>query len=279
MRYLFFVILLGISMNSYGETTFKTFVKDVFNRSAELYGMDCCNYFNDIGKRLTDEITLKANDCVLDLATGTGAALLPLAKRERGASFIGIDICVNMVKRAILASDALSLTNVRFQLMDAENLEFADESFDVVTCSLGLFFFPEIEKALSEIYRVLKPSGTFVISLFDKPDQEHTMLALSIAKELGAIEEDEAIPLDEDKADCYMLSAGFTKLRSTPYVAQQKFPCPSTFIESFYGHGLRHVLDQLSEDGVLALKNKLIARIGPGPILEYYPVIYLSYRK
>ncbi len=279
MRNLLLVILLGVSMSSYGETAFKSVVKDVFNKSASRYGLDYCNYFHDIGEQFTREVSINSGDCVLDLATGTGAALLPLAKKEKQARFVGIDICENMVEKATAASKALSLTNAAFMVMDAESLELADESFDVVTCSLGLFFFPNIEKALSEVYRVLKPSGTFVISLFDRPDPKHTMLALRLAKDLGAIEEDEATTLDEEKADSYIGSAGFTKINSTSYIAQQWFPDPTTFIESFYGHGLRHILDQLSDEGLLALQNRLISKIGDRPFLEQYPMIYLSYRK
>ena len=48
--------------------------------------------------------------------------------------------------------------------MDAEKLEFPDNSFDFVFCGFALFFFPSILKAVSEFKRVLKPGGRLVVS-------------------------------------------------------------------------------------------------------------------
>jgi ubiquinone/menaquinone biosynthesis C-methylase UbiE len=52
--------------------------------------------------------------------------------------------------------------------MDAEHLEFSDKSFDAVTCAFALFFFPDIEAALREMYRVCKPGGCLAITYFNK---------------------------------------------------------------------------------------------------------------
>ena len=60
--------------------------------------------------------------------------------------------------------DQTDLENVHFTVMDAEHLEFADQSFDKVLCSFGLFFLTDIEKGFSEIKRVLKSDGLLVFS-------------------------------------------------------------------------------------------------------------------
>ena len=60
------------------------------------------------------------------------------------------------------------LTNVELHKMDAEHLEFPDQSFDAVTCAFALFFFPDIEAALREMYRVCKPGGCLAITYFNK---------------------------------------------------------------------------------------------------------------
>ena len=52
--------------------------------------------------------------------------------------------------------------------MDAEHLEFPDNSFDIVTCAFSLFLFPNIESALSEMHRVCKPDGYIGVSIFDR---------------------------------------------------------------------------------------------------------------
>ncbi len=52
--------------------------------------------------------------------------------------------------------------------MDAEHLDFPDQTFDAVTCALSLFLCPDMEAALREMYRVAKPGGSIGISMFAK---------------------------------------------------------------------------------------------------------------
>jgi SAM-dependent methyltransferase len=55
--------------------------------------------------------------------------------------------------------------------MDAEHLKFPDESFNVVFCSFAIFFFPQLDRALSEMVRVLKPSGCIAVSTWGPFDE------------------------------------------------------------------------------------------------------------
>jgi SAM-dependent methyltransferase len=55
--------------------------------------------------------------------------------------------------------------------MDAEHLKFPDGSFDFVFCSFAIFFFPQLERALSEMMRVLKPGGRLAISTWGPVDE------------------------------------------------------------------------------------------------------------
>ena len=51
------------------------------------------------------------------------------------------------------------VTNITFQQADAETLPFPAQTFDVVTCRMGVMLFPDVVQALREIARVLKPEG------------------------------------------------------------------------------------------------------------------------
>ena len=57
-------------------------------------------------------------------------------------------------------------------LMDAENLKFDENTFDIVLCGFGIFFFPHYEEALNEALRVLKPDGRMGISTFLREEQD-----------------------------------------------------------------------------------------------------------
>jgi ubiquinone/menaquinone biosynthesis C-methylase UbiE len=59
------------------------------------------------------------------------------------------------------------LTNVELRKMDAEHLEFPDQTFDFVTCAFALNHFPDMEAALHEMYRVCKPAGYIGVANFN----------------------------------------------------------------------------------------------------------------
>lgn len=104
---------------------------------------------------------------VLDVACGTGLIAFEAARRVgAGGSVTGIDISGEMVQAAAHRARGLTLGNVQFQRMDAELLAFADGSFDVVVCALGLMYMPEPGQALREMRRVLKPGGRLLLAVW-----------------------------------------------------------------------------------------------------------------
>ena len=107
---------------------------------------------------------------VLDVACGTGDMMVCLA--EQGCTVTGVDISEEMlsIARQKTASANFQLSTFNFQLCDAEALPFPDETFDAVTCAFGVRNFVHLEKGLSEMLRVLKPSGTIVILELATPD-------------------------------------------------------------------------------------------------------------
>lgn len=99
---------------------------------------------------------------ILDVATGRGefvhAMLHSLKSVEK---VIGIDTEERMLKAA---EEHFKDAPVELKVMNAEELDFEDNSFDMVCISNSLHHMPNLEKVLSEMYRVLKPEGYFMIS-------------------------------------------------------------------------------------------------------------------
>lgn len=77
----------------------------------------------------------------------------------------GIDLSSAILNEAERIVNAEGLANVELRKMDAEHLEFPDQSFDVVTCAFSLFLFPDIEAALRDMYRVCKRGGYIGVTL------------------------------------------------------------------------------------------------------------------
>ncbi len=97
----------------------------------------------------------------VDMGTGTGQFAVYLARL--GFRVIGIDISEKMVRKARENADSRSLP-IDFQTRDAEDLLFRDNTFDVIVSRNLLWTLPDPGKALKEWRRVLKPTGTLVVS-------------------------------------------------------------------------------------------------------------------
>jgi demethylmenaquinone methyltransferase/2-methoxy-6-polyprenyl-1,4-benzoquinol methylase len=106
---------------------------------------------------------------ILDIATGTGDfALEALALRPE--KIVGVDISEGMLaygREKIKRLKFDSIIELRYG--DSENLPFESNSFDAVIVSFGVRNFENLERGLSEIYRVLRPGGTAVVLEFSQP--------------------------------------------------------------------------------------------------------------
>ncbi len=102
-------------------------------------------------------LDIHPHDNVLDLCCGTGDLAGLIKKIQPQACVTGIDFSEKMLD---IASD--KYCDVRFFQGDATNLPYEDNSFDIVTMAFGLRNIQNAEKAVEEVYRVLKPNGKFL---------------------------------------------------------------------------------------------------------------------
>lgn len=162
----------------------KAWVSEVFDRAAPQYGEGAGAFFDYFGKRLVEQIPLRTRQHTLDIATGKGAVLFPLAE-EVGPSgrVVGIDISEQMIVETTAIARKKGLEWIELLQMDAEKLEFSDHSFDCVFCGFALFFFPSLEKALAEFKRVLKPGGTLAVTTWG----EDSFLDAIVHAEIGLL--------------------------------------------------------------------------------------------
>ncbi len=100
---------------------------------------------------------------ILDIATGTGDLALMMAEVNPDR-IVGLDISEGMlsVGRKKVTKAALS-NKIEMVVGDSENIPFDDNTFDAITVSFGVRNFENLDKGLTEILRVLKPGGTFVV--------------------------------------------------------------------------------------------------------------------
>ena len=110
----------------------------------------------EVGERLVDRVGIVPGETVLDVACGTGNAAIPAARA--GARVTGVDLTPELLAVARRRSDSAGV-GVEWVDGDAEDLGFADASFDAVLSTFGCMFAPRHDVTAGETARVLRPGG------------------------------------------------------------------------------------------------------------------------
>ena len=151
-------------------------VRDTFTSVAPRY--DLANHLLSGGidflwrRKLVKKARKGAHDQILDLATGSGDVALALRYGlSSKVKITGVDFCEPMLDRARWKRDQRNLEKEvnQFLVGDCLDLEFPDESFDLITIAFGLRNLADRELGLSEMLRVLKPGGRLMVLEFSQP--------------------------------------------------------------------------------------------------------------
>ena len=122
-------------------------------------------------KRTTRLVAPEGNDPILDVCTGTGDLALAYDRAAHGAlQIVGVDFCHELLARAEKKTRRRgALERIRFVEADAQQLPFADDSFQIACVAFGLRNITNMDRGLSEMVRVTKPGGRVAVLEFSKP--------------------------------------------------------------------------------------------------------------
>jgi demethylmenaquinone methyltransferase / 2-methoxy-6-polyprenyl-1,4-benzoquinol methylase len=121
---------------------------------------------------LVSRVKAGPGDTVLDVATGTGAVAIELARR-RGCAVVGLDQSREMLAEARLRIEELGLAaSIELWHGNAENLPFPDASFDGLTFTYLLRYVDDPAATLAELARVVRPGGTLAALEFGVPPRQ-----------------------------------------------------------------------------------------------------------
>lgn len=162
------------------------YIKEVFTTIAEYY--DNMNNIMSFGliQRWHKFMMKKVGDIskkkCLDVGTGTGEIAFQIAKAAGvGSTVVGIDATPRMLEIASMKESKLNLPlKIDWRLGDALNLDFMDNSFDVVMSGYMLRNVTNIFQAISEMYRVLVPGGKVVVAELSKPKNNFILFLYNI---------------------------------------------------------------------------------------------------
>ncbi|MEO6232941.1 MAG: methyltransferase domain-containing protein [Ferruginibacter sp.] len=130
-----------------------------------------------VGDAIIDAIQPFVDAKILDIASGTGEPALTIAALPGVDKVVMTDISEEMLIIAVENAEAKNLDNIESVVCDVCELPFKDESFDAVSCRFGYMFFPDMQLATNEIYRVLKPGGKMATAVWNVPDRNFWVTA------------------------------------------------------------------------------------------------------
>ena len=121
---------------------------------------------------MLDLAAIGPGDRVLDVAAGAGEPAITTAKRVGPTgSVLATDISPNILACARRAAAAQGVTNLETRVMDGEHLDLPDASFDAVLSRVGLIYFPDRQRALAEMRRVLRSGGRVATMVYSTADR------------------------------------------------------------------------------------------------------------
>ena len=150
-------------------------VKDIFSTIAKKY--ERFNAVSSFGAYKTwlagmmRQAPIDENADVLDIAGGTGDVTFTVARAKHPRHIQCTDLVDEMldVARMHYEDGKAEGVPVDFEVVDAQHIPYADESYDAITMAYGIRNMPERDQALSEMFRVLKPGGALVCLEFSTP--------------------------------------------------------------------------------------------------------------
>lgn len=242
--------------------------------------------FEPYAKDLAERVHVPDGGSLLEVACGTGIVTRRLRDRlSPGVRIVATDLNEAMIKFA--ARKFRSDENIEWKPADALDLPFGDQSFDAVVCQFGLMFFPDRQKGANEAFRVLKPDGQYIFSVWDEIARVDLAKATqTVIKQFFPENPPDFydIPFsfhEQDKLRSVLTTAGFREFK----IEAVPFPCVSASARDA-AHGLIHgnpVISAINERDPAkapeiesALAEKIAAQFGAAPVKAHMQAIVCS---
>lgn len=138
---------------------------ETYNAAADHFDDFPLAFWDRYGQRTIHRLNLRQGASVLDVACGSGASALPAAKAVGSTGRItAVDLAERLLELGSTKAVSLGLTNIEFLSGDMTDLGYPDENFDAVVCVFGVFFVPDMEALVKELWRMVRRGGKLAVT-------------------------------------------------------------------------------------------------------------------
>ena len=140
-----------------------------YNAAADFFDASPLSFWDYFGRRTIELASLPNGSRVLDVCCGSGASALPAAEAVGPeGNVIGVDLAEQLLDLAGTKAIQRRLTNIEFEVGDMLSMRFPAASFDAVVCVFGIFFVPDMAKAVSELWSRIRSRGKLAVTTWGR---------------------------------------------------------------------------------------------------------------
>jgi ubiquinone/menaquinone biosynthesis C-methylase UbiE len=226
----------------------------IYNAASDFYDDPANSYWERYGRKTIERLNLVSGSRILDVACGTGASALPAAEiLKQTGHVIGIDLAENLLALGRAKAKARGLQNIEFQQGDMTRSGFNDGVFDAVVCVFGIFFVPDMEALVAELWRMVKRGGKLAITTLG-PDLFEPMYSTfdEAVKRQRPDLVSEYRPWDrittETAVEQLLVAGGGTKVTVETELGEQELHNKDSWWKIVLGSGLRGVVEAMGSE-------------------------------
>ncbi len=238
-----------------------------YNAAADYFDAAPLAFWARYGRRTVERLRLRRGAHVLDVCCGTGASALPAAQAiGPEGQVIAVDLAGELLKLGQAKAQAAGLQCVEFRRGDMTGLGFPDGHFDAVVCVFGIFFVPDMETQVAELWRMVRPAGQLAITTwgarFWSPAYEIWLEAVRRVRPdlYTAFNPWDRITTPEAVRQL-LHDGGAQRVEVAAEDGYQALRTPEDFWTIALGSGLRWTIDQMGHELAREVQNEVLDRL------------------
>jgi ubiquinone/menaquinone biosynthesis C-methylase UbiE len=243
-----------------------------YNTAADFYDAEPLGFWTRYGRRTIERLRLRHGAHVLDVCCGTGASALPAAQAVGPEGHvIAVDLAGELLALGQTKAQAAGLQCVEFRRGDMTDLGFPDRHFDAVVCVFGIFFVPDMERQVAELWRTVRPGGQLAITTwgtrFWSPAYEIWLEAVRrVRPDLYAAFNPWGRITTPEAVRTLLHDGGAQSIDVAAEEGHQTLRTPEDFWIMALGSGLRWTIDQMGPELAREVKQEILDRLAAGGV-------------